>query len=131
MCKSLTNQWTPDVVVRFIDDLSIYKTYTLARTISGSIAQWLKHWACKPGVGGSIPPGASVILWKNQKKWMDKNTKVKSFTLFLWNCFSFSAHRCWPSMTETLCNMLNVLIHSSYNKNELTYHSNIIIFHYV
>ena len=25
---------------------------------SGSLAQWLEHWSCKPGVGGSIPPRA-------------------------------------------------------------------------
>ena len=28
---------------------------------SGSLAQWLEHWSCKPGVGGSIPPRALIF----------------------------------------------------------------------
>ena len=31
--------------------------------LSGSIAQWLEHWSCKPGVGGSIPPGAFFFVY--------------------------------------------------------------------
>ena len=26
--------------------------------VPGSIAQWIEHWSCKPGVGSSILPGA-------------------------------------------------------------------------
>ena len=29
----------------------------------GSIAQWLEHWSCKPGVASSILAGASIIFY--------------------------------------------------------------------
>ena len=29
---------------------------------AGSIAQWLEHWSCKPGVASSILAGASCAL---------------------------------------------------------------------
>ena len=35
---------------------------TIADVVKGSIAQWLEHWSCKPGVGGSIPPGALILI---------------------------------------------------------------------
>ena len=31
------------------------------RLASASIAQWLEHWSCKPGVGSSILPGGYVL----------------------------------------------------------------------
>ena len=36
---------------------SRYKTVNYRRVMSASIAQWLEHWSCKPGVGSSILPG--------------------------------------------------------------------------
>ena len=31
------------------------------RLAAASIAQWLEHWSCKPGVGSSILPGGYVL----------------------------------------------------------------------
>ena len=36
-------------------------------SIEASLAQWLEHWSCKPGVGGSIPLGG--IRFGFQRFW--------------------------------------------------------------
>ena len=33
------------------------------RAVSASIAQWLEHWSCKPGVGSSILPGGCLFFY--------------------------------------------------------------------
>ena len=30
---------------------------------AASIAQWLEHWSCKPGVGSSILPGGFEVFY--------------------------------------------------------------------
>ena len=33
------------------------ETISDKKIVAASIAQWLEHWSCKPGVGSSILPG--------------------------------------------------------------------------
>ena len=40
-----------------VTETSLYIVAMVVFDCGASIAQWLEHWSCKPGVGSSILPG--------------------------------------------------------------------------